>query len=427
MIRVLRGRGTLLANVAVLLVLVVGVYHVGFNILRLQIGRDPFPVTVQLATSGGLYERSEVTYRGKLVGSVTDIRLVPNGVEVRLRIDKGTKIPADLDAVVGNLSPAGEQFVDLRPRVAGGPLLRAGSVVPRERTTVPLTIATVVSDVAKLLDQIGTKELRIVVDELAAAFGGTGPAMREIVSSADKLVAAAAKDLPALKRLLANGRTNLDTANELAGDFDRFNSSLRTLSRQLRAGSPDLGTLLADSPAFVGDLNTFVTTLSTPISALLGNLVTPGSLIAARLPALNALLIAFPQTTAALKTVARNGAFRTELHLTNNPTCSYEGPRRTPIDPTRTPPDLKRFCKDTTGDVGVRGARNAPRPGPSGPAGSSAAVSGRLPASPTVHAGYDPLTGILVLPDGSRLRLGETADLGAGNGALALFLALLRP
>ncbi|MGQ0464579.1 MAG: MlaD family protein [Sporichthyaceae bacterium] len=417
MISVLRRRGTLIANVAVLLVLVVGMYHVGLNILRLQIGRDPFPVTLQLSTSGGLYERSEVAYRGKRVGSVTAIDLVPNGVEVRLRIDKGTEIPADLDAVVANLSPAGEQFVDLRPRVDDGPLLRAGSVIPRERTEVPLTVAAVVRDVAKLLDQIGTKELRIVVDELAAAFGGTGPAMRELVTSADRLVAAAAEDLPALKRLLANGRTNLDTANELAGDFDRFNASLRTLTRELKEGSPDFGTLLNDSPAFVGDLNTFVTTLSSPISALLGNLVTPGSLIAARIPALNALLIAFPETTAALKTVARDGAFRTELHLTNNPTCSYTGPRRTPIDPTRTAPDLKRFCKDTTPGVGERGARNAPRPAPSGPAGSSA----------TIRAGYDPLTGVLVLPDGSRLRLGNTADLGAANGALALFLGLLRP
>lgn len=414
---VLRGRGTLVANTAVLMVLLLGMYHVGFNILRLQIGRDPFPVTVQLTTSGGLYERSEVAYRGKRVGAVTAIDLVPGGVEVRLRIDKGTEIPADLDAVVANLSPAGEQFVDLRPRVDGGALLHAGSVIPRERTTVPLTVAAVVRDVAKLLDQIGTKELRIVVDELAAAFGGTGPAMREIVASADKLVAAADKDLPALRRLLANGRTNLDTANALSGDFDRFNDSLRTLSKQLRSGTPALGTLLTDSPAFVGDLNTFVTTLSSPISALLGNLVTPGSLISARIPALNALLIAFPQTTAALKTVARNGAFRTELHLTNNPTCSYAGPRRTPIDPTRAAPDLKRFCKDVTPGVGERGARNAPRPSPSGPAGSSAAIT----------AGYDPLTGLLVLPDGSRLRLGDTADLGAANGALALLLALLRP
>lgn len=418
MITGLRRHGTGMANIAVLVVLLVGVYHVGFNILRLNIARDPFPVTLQLASSGGLYERSEVTYRGKLVGSVTDIDLVGNGVEVTLRIDKDQKIPVDLDAVVANLSPAGEQFVDLRPRTDQAPFLRSGDVIPRSRTTVPVPVPVVVRDVAKFLDQIGTEDLRVVVDEMAVAFGGTGPAMREIIDAADTLIAAAQKDLPALERLLANGRKNLATAEDLSGQFERFNTALRQLSRQVRAGSGDIDTLLEDSPGFVGDLNTFVTTLSTPISALLGNLVTPGSLISARLPALNAMLIAFPQATSALRVTVRDGKFRAELHLTNNLACEYAGPRRTPIDPTRTPPDLNRVCKDTTPGVGGRGAQNAPKPSPSGP--------GTKGFPTTVHSAYDPSTGMVVLPDGSRLSLGSGGDGGTGSSALALLLALLR-
>src|SRR5262249_14774582 len=120
MIAFLRRRANLLANLAVLLVLVVGVYYVGFNILRLQLARNPFTVSMQLPTSGGLYPRSEVTYRGKLVGQVSEIKLVPNGVVAPLKIDEGERIPADLDAAVADLSPAGEQFVDLRPRVDAG-------------------------------------------------------------------------------------------------------------------------------------------------------------------------------------------------------------------------------------------------------------------------------------------------------------------
>src|SRR5437899_7419656 len=112
MIAVLRRRGTLLANVAVLMVLLVGIYHVGFNVLGLQIARQPYGVTVQLPTSGGLYPRSEVTYRGKLVGTVSNIKVVADGVVANLSIDENTRIPADLDAVVSDLSPAGEQFVD---------------------------------------------------------------------------------------------------------------------------------------------------------------------------------------------------------------------------------------------------------------------------------------------------------------------------
>jgi phospholipid/cholesterol/gamma-HCH transport system substrate-binding protein len=422
MIAALRRRGTLIANVAVLLVLALGLYHVAFNVLRLQIGKRPYTVHLELASSGGLYPRSEVAYRGKIVGRVTDVNLTPGGVRADLSIDRGTKIPADLDAAVAELSPAGEQFVDLRPRTANPPYLTAGSVIPAARTSVPVSIAVVVRDAAKLLDQVGTEDLRTVVDELATAFVGTGPQLAKLVENSDTLLAQMQQDLPTVTSLLRNGKTDLDTANELSGQFDRFNASLRTLTKSLKEANPTLSKALDTSPAGIGNLNDFITTLTNPVSALLGNLVTPGSLMAARLPALNALLIAFPQATAALKVTAQDGNFRTELHLTGNPTCNYGGPRRTPIDPTRVPPDLNRYCKDTTPGVGARGAQNAPRPEPSGPGGSPPVRD----ETPVAVGGYDPALRRVLLPDGTRLNLEPLHGIGTAASVIALLLAMLQ-
>jgi len=422
MIVLLRRRGTLLANVAVLLVLALGLYHVAFDVLRLQVGKRPFTVHLDLNSSGGLYPRSEVAYRGKIVGRVTDVHLTPGGVRANLSIDRGTKIPVDTDAAVAELSPAGEQFVDLLPRTANPPYLAEGAVIPAARTTVPISVAVVVHDAAELLDQVGTADLRTVVNELADAFVGTGPELATLVENSDKLLASMQQSLPTAVNLLRNGKTDLDTANELSGQFESFNASLRTLTKALKATNPTLSKVLDTGPAGIGSLNDFITTLSTPIAALLGNLVTPGSLIAARLPALNALLIAFPQATAALKTTAQNGNFRTELHLTGNPTCNYGGPRRTPIDPTRVPPDLNRYCKDTTPGVGARGAQNAPRPEPSGP-GATPPIRDQLPIT---FGGYDPADGFVLLPDGSRLRLQPLRASGSAASVIALLLAMLQ-
>jgi phospholipid/cholesterol/gamma-HCH transport system substrate-binding protein len=423
MIALLRRRGTLLANIAVLLVLALGVYHVAFNVLRLQIGKRPFTVHLELASSGGLYPRSEVAYRGKIVGRVADVQLRPGGVTADLTIDRGTKVPIDTDAAVAELSPAGEQFVDLRPRTANPPYLAEGGVIPVARTSVPLPIAVVVRDVAQLLDQIGTKDLRTVIDELAAAFVGSGPELAQLVENSDKLLASMQQSLPAAVDLLRNGKTDLDTANELSGEFKSFNASLRTLTKALKQGSPTVSKVLDTGPAGIGNLNDFITTLSSPVSALLGNLVTPGSLVAARLPALNALLIAFPQATAALKTTAQGGNFRNELHLTGNPVCSYGGPRRNPIDPTRVPPDLNRYCKDTTTPgVGARGAQNAPRPEPSGP-GAPPPVRD---SQPITLGGYDPADGLVLLPDGTRLQVQPLRALGSAASVIALLLAMLQ-
>jgi phospholipid/cholesterol/gamma-HCH transport system substrate-binding protein len=422
MIALLRRRGNLLANLAVLLVLVVGVYHVGFNILRLQLARQPFTVSLQLPASGGLYLRSEVDYRGKLVGQVSDIKLVPDGVVVNLKIDEGTRIPADLDAAVADLSPAGEQFVDLRPRVDSGPLLRDGSVITRDRTSLPLTVPVVVRDVSRLLDQFDNGDLNTVVSELATALSGTGPAMAGIIENSDRLLAAAQKDLPSVTDLLKAGKVDVDTGNQLSGEFAQFNTALRELTKQLRSTDPTVDSLLASGPGFVTDLDKFVTTLTSPISTLLGNLVSPGSLIAARIPALNALLIAFPQATAALRTTVKDGNFTTELHLTGNPTCNYGTPRHTPIDATRHAPDLNRVCKDATPGVGARGAQNAPRPVPSGPG----SATGPSVVGSTDLTGYDPRTGMVLLPDGSRLNLATVRGAGTEAAVLALLLSLLR-
>src|SRR5262249_15651995 len=141
--------------------------------------------------------------------------------------------------------------------------------------------------------------------------------------------------LPQTVDLLTNARTNLATANALSGDFDQFTVALRTLTKQLRATDTPVRNLLDTGPGAVTDIDQFVTALTSPVSALLGNLIAPGDLITARLPALEALLIAFPDATGALKTTVKDGAFRIQLHLTGNPTCNYGGPRRSPIDPTR--------------------------------------------------------------------------------------------
>jgi phospholipid/cholesterol/gamma-HCH transport system substrate-binding protein len=280
----------------------------------------------------------------------------------------------------------------------------------------------VVRDVSRLLDQFDNGDLNTVVSELATALSGTGPAMAGIIANTDRLLAAAQKDLPSVTNLLNNGKVDVDTGNQLSGEFAQFNTALRELTKQLRATDPTVDSLLASGPGFVADLDKFVTTLTSPISTLLGNLISPGSLIAARIPALNALLIAFPQATAALRTTVKNGNFTTELHLTGNPTCNYGTPRHTPIDATRHAPDLNRVCKDATPGVGARGAQNAPRPAPSGPgSGAGPSVVGA-----TDVAGYDPRTGVVLLPDGSRLNLATVRGVGTEAAVLALLLSLLR-
>jgi hypothetical protein len=77
------------------IVSIVGVAAMLFAYMQVPtlLGLGRVQVKLELPTSGGLYQFSNVTYRGVQVGKVTDIRLTKTGAEATLSIDRSPKIP----------------------------------------------------------------------------------------------------------------------------------------------------------------------------------------------------------------------------------------------------------------------------------------------------------------------------------------------
>ena len=65
----------------------------GYMRLPALVGIGQYRVTVQLPETGGLYPRSNVTYRGTQVGIVKSVNLTDTGVAAELSLDSGIKIP----------------------------------------------------------------------------------------------------------------------------------------------------------------------------------------------------------------------------------------------------------------------------------------------------------------------------------------------
>ncbi|MDT0407295.1 MlaD family protein, partial [Streptomyces edwardsiae] len=87
----------------------------------LGIGR--ITVKMELPSTGGLYQFSNVTYRGSQIGKVTSVELTDKGAEATLSLDRSPKVPADLQAQVRSMSAVGEQYVELLPNTNSGPYL----------------------------------------------------------------------------------------------------------------------------------------------------------------------------------------------------------------------------------------------------------------------------------------------------------------
>ena len=104
---------TVCSLVALLLLTVAGVGYMTMGVLDMDPRREHKTVTVQLASSGGLMETSQVTSRGMRIGKVEDIVVTADGLDVTLTLDASHDIPVDSEAVVANLSIAGEQYLDI--------------------------------------------------------------------------------------------------------------------------------------------------------------------------------------------------------------------------------------------------------------------------------------------------------------------------
>src|ERR1700742_3679800 len=105
----------------------------------LGIGRMTVPL--ELPSTGGLYQFSNVTYREVQLGKVPSVGLTPTGAKATLSLGTSPKVPANLTAKVLSVSAVGEQYVDLQPNTDSAPYLHNGSVISARETTIPQPVA----------------------------------------------------------------------------------------------------------------------------------------------------------------------------------------------------------------------------------------------------------------------------------------------
>ena len=140
---------------------IVGVAVMAFAYMQVPtlLGMGRVNVTLKLPATGGLYQFSNVTYRGSQIGKVTGVKLTEDGAEATLSLDRRPQVPADLKAAVRSMSAVGEQYVDLLPNTNSGPYLEDGSVIAADRTSIPQAVGPMLDQVSALMDTIPKEKL----------------------------------------------------------------------------------------------------------------------------------------------------------------------------------------------------------------------------------------------------------------------------
>jgi virulence factor Mce-like protein len=348
--------------VALAVLTVIGLTYLLFGVAQLDPIHRSMTMTVDLARSGGLLDHSQVSYRGYPVGRVRAIELRPGGVRVTVRVDEGTRIPVDTDVVVADLSAAGEQYIDFRPRSDHGPYLADGARIAQRDTATPIPFSQVISDVTKLTDQVDPRQVTVVVDEMQHAFNGSAPDIQRVLDGGDLLLNSLDGVLPNTVRALHNGRTVLGTVSDLRGELARFGGDAKDFTGTLRRADPTARTLLEDSPDTLRLVDDVVRKNGPSVAALLGDLGTTTDVVAMRLPAISQFLPGLTTLGPAATAVVRGDKIQVIADGYPRPTCDYGTPRRAPTIGGSPPPPINRYCTQTGPRMQQRGSTMVPRP-----------------------------------------------------------------
>ncbi|WP_319436765.1 MCE family protein [Mycobacterium sp. RTGN5] len=335
----------------------------------LGVGR--LTVKLDLPATGGLYQFSNVTYRGLQIGKVTSIDLTENGAQATLSLDTSPKIPADLKAEVRSMSAVGEQYVELLPRNDKAPYLQDGSVIAVGNTSIPQSVGPMLDQVSKLMDTIPKEKLSQLLGESYQAFNGTGYDFGSLIDSGSTITRDANGISDNTRALIDDARPFLG-AQELTTDSIRtWAASLAGVTEQVANNDPEFRSILRNGPGFAQETSKLLEQIKPTLPILLANMTTFGQIFLTYNKSVEQLLVLVPPFVAQIQTYAPtnnptglpNGDFSLGLGDPAACTVGFLPPSswRNPADTSviDTPDNL--YCKlPQDSPVAVRGARNYP-------------------------------------------------------------------
>ena len=344
----------------------------GYMQVPTLLGWGRITVKLELPSSGGLYQFSNVTYRGVNVGKVTDVKVVGGKhVEATLSLETSPKIPAQLKARVLSISAVGEQYVDLQPNNESPPYLQNGSVIAVDDTSVPQQVGPMLDQLSSLVDTIPQDKLTALLDESFKAFNGAGYDFGSLLDSSSKLTGDFNGIADQSRALIDDSGPLLDSQVQSVDAIHTWARSLAGITEQVKQNDPQVRTLLTNGPGALDEVSRLLSDVKPTLPVLLANLTTLGQVGVTYNPSIEQLLVLLPPYVAATRAVSPvnnpTGLAQGDFTITigDPPACTVgflpPSSWRSPADETEidTPDGL--YCKlPQDSPLAVRGARNYP-------------------------------------------------------------------
>jgi phospholipid/cholesterol/gamma-HCH transport system substrate-binding protein len=349
-----------LAEVWLAVIVVFGAALVGRIIVAGPLFGHEITVKVMIPEAAGLHARSDVSYRGQHIGTVTAVDLTATGVQATLKLQGDVDVPRNSEIVVANLSAVGEQYVDIRPRTAAGPFLADGSEVNLDKTALPVPTWQVLAHTQRLLRRVDTADLRTIAREVRAIFGSGEVDLPGLVDELDRTLDMVERLSPDVLGLVREGEKPLKTLHDLSPAVRSLLANSRAITAQLAKSNATIARLIDQGATLVPIVLSDFKSTSPVLVKLLDDGTPVAAMARAHLPGLAHWFAWGPDQLVAMADGTRDGSARVIFVLTAADNCHY-GPIVSPYQRKVTMPMTAR-CTTVDPHIQQRGSQNVPRP-----------------------------------------------------------------
>ncbi|MFJ7217057.1 MCE family protein [Amycolatopsis sp. NPDC098790] len=208
----------------------------------------------QLRTGG------DVKVRGMLVGEVRSVLAKGDHAELELALDpdKTHVIPRNVSARLLPKTLFGERYVALQlPETSQGPI-KAGDVIPQDRSSAAIELQKVLDDVMPLLQAVQPEKLSSTLTAVATALDGRGKQLGQTLVQLGDYLGKLNPSLPDVKADITGLANVANTYDKAAPDLLQALSDLTTTSRTIVDQRAQLTDLYATVTAASVDLTSFL-------------------------------------------------------------------------------------------------------------------------------------------------------------------------
>ncbi len=238
---------------ALFIAFTLAVYNKAFTAVTL-VKLETDHVGSQLRTGG------DVKVRGVVVGEVRSVLAKGDHAELELALDpdKTSVIPKNVSARLLPKTLFGERYVALQlPSSSAGPI-KAGDVIPQDRSSSAIELQKVLDDVMPLLQAVQPEKLSSTLTAVATALDGRGKQLGQTLSQLSDYLGKLTPSLPDIKADITGLANVSATYDKAAPDLLQALSDLTTTSRTIVEKRTQLSDLYATVTAASVDLTNFL-------------------------------------------------------------------------------------------------------------------------------------------------------------------------